>query len=326
MNDVLSNEQVAALVEAARQGQAGGQESPPAGRRRARRVREIDFSRPSKFAPDQQRRIERAHEAFCRTAATHLAAELLTEIELEVLNIDQLTWASATTQIPQPSICAVVECKPIGTQILMSAELGLILRLVERLLGGSGTGKLQPRELTDIEMALVRRMFTTLLEQLSVTWDELAGLQFSLIELESAISNVNLAPPSEPSLMLTLETKLDRNSSTISLIFPHRSVEPVLPRLSGSQYGEVAIDPGAAVALRSRMSQVEVELRAEVASRQMPLADVLALAPGDVIRFHTPAAQGVRLCAGQVPAHRAAPGRNANRRAVQIIGRLEGTS
>ena len=323
MNDVLSNDQVAALVEAAKQGQAPQSDSHGP-RRRARRVRDIDFSRPTKFAPDQQRRIERAHEAFCRTASTHMAAELLTEIDLEVLNVDQLTWASSTGLIPQPSICAVIECEPIGTQILMSAELALILRMVERLLGGSGTGKVQPRELTDIEMALVKRMFATLLEQLSVTWDELAGIKLHLRGLESVLANVNIVPPSEPSLMLTMEARVDRSSSTISLIFPYRSVEPVLPRLSGSQYGEVEIDADSARAVRNEMAQVEVDLRAEVASRHLSLDEVLALSPGDILRFNAPASQGVQLYAGHIPAHRAQPGRNGNRRAVQIVGRLEG--
>ena len=129
MNDVLSNDQVAALVEAARQGHVPVEE-PTVAKRRAPRVREIDFSRPSKFAVDQLRRLERAHETFSRTIATRLSTELLTPVELDVLGIDQLTWSSAMNQIPQPSVCGVIECKPLGTQVLLTAELGLMLRLV----------------------------------------------------------------------------------------------------------------------------------------------------------------------------------------------------
>ena len=68
MNDVLSNEQVAALVEAATPGQRQPADDAPTPRRRAKRVRDIDFSRPNKFAIDQLRRLERAHEACCRTS------------------------------------------------------------------------------------------------------------------------------------------------------------------------------------------------------------------------------------------------------------------
>ena len=127
MSENLSNDQIAALVEAAKQGQTDAPE--PAHKRRARRVRDIDFSRPSKFAQDQQRRLERAHESFCRTAGQRLSTELLTPIELEVLSLDQLTWSTAIGQIPQPSICATIECRPLGTQVLMTAELSLMLRL-----------------------------------------------------------------------------------------------------------------------------------------------------------------------------------------------------
>jgi flagellar motor switch protein FliM len=168
VSEVLSNEQIAALVEAAKDGAAP--ETPTdAPARRPRRVREIDFSRPNKFAQDQQRRLERAHEAFCRTSSTQLSAELLTAIELEVLGVEQLTWSSALHQIPQPSISAVVDAQPIGTQVVLTAEMALVVRLIERLLGGSSSSKLRPRELTEIELALVRRILGTLLDQLTVT-------------------------------------------------------------------------------------------------------------------------------------------------------------
>jgi flagellar motor switch protein FliM len=320
MNDVLSNDEVAALVEAAKQGQT---EAEPTRKRRARRVRDIDFSRPSKFAQDQQRRLERAHESFARTAGQRLSTELLTQIELDVLSLDQLTWSSAISQIPQPSICATIEFRPLGTQVLMTAELGLMLRLAERLMGGTSATVVKPRELTEIEIALVRRVFDTLLEQLGVTWSELAGMTTHLLGIESQIANVNLAPPSEPTLMLTIEVKVDGSSSTMALVLPHRAVEPALEHLSGSQFGEVQIDTEAQAAVRTGLEAVAVEIRAEVASRHMPVEEVLALKPGDVLRFRVPAAEGVTLCAGHVPAHRGQPGRNGNWRAVQVIGRAE---
>ena len=321
--DVLSNDEVSALVEAAKQGQTPARDAN-AGKRRSRRVRDIDFSRPSKFAQEHQRKLERAHEAFCRTASTHLSAELLTEIELEVLGVDQLTWSTAVAQVPQPSINAIVDATPLGTQILMSTELALVLRLVERLMGGPGTGKARPRELTEIEMALVKRVFGSVLELLSVTWEELVGVRFGLSELESQISAIHLAPPSEPTLMLTIEVKMDGASATMSLVFPYRSIEGVLDGLSGSQYGEATVDKATAAAVRTGLSAVDVEVRAEIASTELPVSDVLALRPGDVLRFGSVAAEGVTMYAGHVPAHRARPGRNGNRRAIQIVQRLGG--
>jgi flagellar motor switch protein FliM len=323
MSDVLSNDQIAALVEAAKEGGAPARSTDGQGRR-PRRVREIDFSRPNKFAQDQQRRLERAHEAFCRTSSTQLSAELLTSIELDVVGVEQLTWSTALHQIPHPSICTVVDASPIGTQFVLAAEMPLVVRLIERLLGGTASGKLRVRDLTEIETALVRRIMATLLEQLSVTWQELADVSLSLGQIEQHRANLNsLAPPSEPTLTLTMEVKIDKLSSTISLVLPHRAIEPIADRLSVGQFGEAAIDPAAANAVRARLAGVEVEMRAEVASTTMTLDEVLALRPGAVLRFGVPAAEGVTLFAGHVPAHRAQPGRNGNHRAVQVVERLE---
>jgi flagellar motor switch protein FliM len=323
MSDVLTPEQIAALVAAAQEGGEPERKSSEPRLRRSRRVREIDFSRPNKFPQEQQRRLERAHEVFCRTASSRLSAELLTPIELEVLAVDQLTWSSASAQIPASSICAVVAGEPIGTQLLMTAELPLVLRLLERLLGGTGTSKPVMRELTEIEISLVRRFFGTLLAQLSSTWEELAGVSLGLSDIESQIANVNLAPPSEPTLMLTIEAKIGASSSTISLLLPHRSIEPIAAQLSAGQYGEMGVDEGAAAAVRAGVATVDVELRAEVAATELTLDEVLQLGPGSVLRFGVPASAGVTLFTGQVPAYRGQPGRNGNRRTVQVLERLE---
>ena len=123
--------------------------------------------------------------------------------------------------------------------------------------------------------------------------------------------------------MLTMEVQIDETSSTMALVVPHRSIEAVLRRLSASQYGDTVVEPGATEAMRAgaRRRQRRDPGRGR-SPPSSPLDEVLALQPGDVLRFGVPAANGVRLFAGHVPAHRAQPGRNGNYRAVQVIGRL----
>src|SRR5438128_11509033 len=181
--EMLSNEQVAALVEAARQGHVDGGAQAPRGRR-PRRVREIDFTRPTKFTPDQQRRIERAHEGFCRAVATQLSAELRTPVELEVLNVAQLTWSSALDDIPQPSLYAIVEAQPLGTTVLVSVEMSSVRRLIMRLLGGADPGRASDRGLTEIDQMLARRILGTILNGFSATWHDLIGIELRLAGIE----------------------------------------------------------------------------------------------------------------------------------------------
>jgi flagellar motor switch protein FliM len=298
----------------------------PQRRGRLRRVRDIDFSRPSKFTQDQQRRYLRAHDAFCRTVSTRLSAELRTAIELEAINADQLTWSGALNEIPQPSLLAIVEMEPSGGLILLSAELPTVVRLVDLLLGGSGSARLAGEELTEIELSLAGRLFSTVVDQLSVTWQELLGVTLQLRHLETQIANVNFVPTTEPTLILTLEARSPQAaSSTVTLAVPYRSIEPVVGKLSANLYdlGVPVADADTAEAVRTTLSGVSVELRAEIASTELTVGEVLELRPGDVVRFPAPASAGITLCADTVPIHRVKPGRSGSHRAVEVLERLE---
>jgi flagellar motor switch protein FliM len=301
----------------------GSGERPPAGRdRRRRRVREIDFSRPTKFTQEQQRRLERAHDNFCRLAATRLSAELRMAVDLQVLGLDQLTWSGAIADIPEPSISAVVELDPLETRVLLSLEMSLVARLIDRLLGGEGHARPRPQGLTEIEIALARRLYTVLLDQLSVTWEEVAGQRMSMLELETKAANVHLAPPSEPTLRLTIEVKIERFSSTLSLTVPYRAIEPVAAKLAGGQFGDQGQDPRWQELMRATVSGVGVEVRAEAARVDLTLDDVLALERGAVVGLGP--ASAATLYVGAVPLYRVRPGRNGARRAVEIVELLGG--
>ena len=177
-----------------------------------------------------------------------------------------------------------------------------MLRLVERLLGSTASGEdTAPRELTEIETALVSRVFTTVLEHLSVTWAELADVTMELRAIESQLANVNLAPPSEPTLMLTMEVRFDKTSSTMALVIPHRSVESVLadgcpPASTATPSSSPARDRGDARRPRGRQRRDPRRGRVDRAHRSTRCS---RSQPGQVLRFGVPAANGVRLFAGQ---------------------------
>jgi flagellar motor switch protein FliM len=323
MNDVLSNEEIAALVAAAKDGNTPSHAAQV--RARQKRIREIDFRRPNKFTPDQRRRIESAHEAFCRTIGTRFSAELRTPVEFEVLAVTQVTWANGLEDIPHGSIYGLVEVVPEGTRMLMSIESMLVFRLIDRMLGGSGADKVRQRELTEIEGALARRLFSGICEPLSNVWHELVEVDLHVLELASDRATVQLAPPSEPSLSVTIEVRVDGASATLSLLVPHRSIESVLEHLPTGHYGDDALrvhDDSVGDAVKSVLESVEVELRAEVGAVSLTIDEVLALQPGDLLPLGVPAQQGVLLCAGETPLHRARPGRNRSQRAVQVVERL----
>lgn len=318
MTGTMSQEAISALVEAAREGTVT--DAPALPTRRARRLRRMDFTRPTKFSGDQERRTRRAMETFCRSASTRLSAELRSQVEFELIDLDQLGWAAAHAALPGDAI-GVTLAAGGGRRFLLTAEQPFVLTAVELLLGGSTESAAGARRLGDIDWALSGLLFEHLVSQLGPVWDDLCGLPLQIERLDPTSETGHLSPVSEPTLVVTMEVRLLRRSSAFVLLVPHAAVAAVADALAGATDRDRAPedDADADAVVRS----VEVVARAEVARVRVALDTVLALRPGDLVRLEAPVSAGVELCVEDTAVFRCRPGRLDARRAVRIEGLLE---
>ncbi len=192
--------------------------------RRARWLRTVDFTRPTKFTTDQERRIRRAMDTFIERSATRLVAEHRTAIELEVIDVGQFTWSNAFAQLPDHSVHIQIDTAPHKARMLLSAELPVVLVALERMLGGRPDTASRERELTDIDLMVVQRMFGTIVEALSSVWFEVSETTLEISEVDTQDETVQVASGSEPTLVLTLEARLDGLSSTMALLIPYAAI------------------------------------------------------------------------------------------------------
>ena len=284
----------------------------------------IDFTRPTKFTPDHERRLHRALAAFCRTTSTRLSAELRLPIELEVAEATQLTWANAHDRLASSALCAVVELRPAGTQMLLGADSGFVLTGIESLLSGPCEETPPDRRLTEIDLALARRLFDGLLTQLTVVWRDLAGVELALVGVDTQLETAQVAPVSEPTLALTMRARMQGTEFALSLLVPHRAIAPVEGRILGRHAeGAEAPDPADRQHLREALAGVEVPLRAQIAGPQTPASQVLELQPGAVLGLDARVADGLGLCVEGIRVLAAKQGRSGSRRAVQVVTALE---
>jgi flagellar motor switch protein FliM len=297
-------------------------ESSSPGLTRSRWLRTVDFSRPTKFSTDQERRLRRVHESFCRAASTRLAAEHRIPLDVEVVEISQLTWADAHALVPAAAMCASLDVQPIETNVLFAAELGLLLVCIERLLGSSIDEPLVQRKLTAIDQLLVRRIFSLLVETLSATWKDMANVELELGAIDTQLESRAFTHPSEPCLVMTLEARLPQVATTMVLVIPYASVEPIVGAISRRDVPETSENLRMQSLVRSGLSRVDVTMRAEIAELKMSLDEVLALKAGDSLKLGPVNQETLTLWAGGVPVHRARAGRSGGRRAIQVTERL----
>ncbi|MDP9400076.1 MAG: FliM/FliN family flagellar motor switch protein [Actinomycetota bacterium] len=321
---LLNPDEIAALFDQAAEGRLPEEAAESKETRtRARWLRTIDWTRPTKFTPDQENRLRRAHESFCRTAMTRLAAEHRIDLGLEVIDVSQHTWEDALRLVPKESLCATLEAKPIGTRLLLGVELPLLRASLEKLLGAATKAHGRERKLTEIDLVLLRRVFEALADSLSQTWEGMAGVRFSCRRIGPKMEARQVVAFTEPTLAIVMEARLDGLSATIWLLLPHASVAPVAAGYSKRIEDASAGGAAASAALRTGIGGVDVVVRAEVGELHLTLDRVLALRAGDVVGLGVAADADVEVYADEVAVHRAKPGRTGHRRAVQVTGPAE---
>ena len=195
--------------------------------------------------------------------------------------------------------------------------------MIERLLGGAPEEPPAGRSLSEIDTALAHRVFEVLVDTLSAPWNEFLGLRLALASVEPQHANVELAPPSEAALAVTIEGRDDAGTgrSRCCSLLVDRARGGAARRQVPGRRGRRAPREDEGGAMRTAIGAIGVELRAEVGAKMLTLGEVLALSPGDVLRLGPAGTEG--LFGGGERLHRVRPGRSGNRRAVQIVEAAE---
>src|SRR4051812_32631034 len=289
------------------------------GRKRTSAIRVVDFRRTVKFKAEHQDRLKRAVETFCRVASTRLTSELRSGTDLELLQVEQGMWSRVHAELTASSLCAVITPGPERNPIILSCEQPLVLEAVDRLLGSDGRADVVERPLTDVDRLIARRFFTTLTTCLSSAWKEMCSEDLEMQRVMSYEQVADIAAIEEPTLVLTVEAKMDRASTVMTLLVPYNAIGALLARMRNT----APPDRRSEQALAASLKTIGIELRAEVGATTLSAEQVVALKPGDVLALDTPAAGAAVLYADRVALSAARPGRNGRHRAVQVDSSLE---
>jgi flagellar motor switch protein FliM len=284
------------------------------------RIRALDFAQPTKFTVETRRRLTGVLGPCCETLTVLLANELKADVEVELSETSQHTWAAARAELPADSVAVAIGVSGAeDPQMLLSVELPWALQALECLLGGEAQRAPASRRLTDLDRKLVEGLLDQIVAELSAAWVELGGPELVRGQVDLEGDAGLLVAPGEPTLSINIATRIEGADSGMSLLLPWTAFAP----LAESAQGKPTSSPTPAAAkeaddLRRGLAAAPVLLRAEIGSAQMPIERMLALQPGTLLELGERSEDGVHMFAGEVSVARGRPGRSGARRAVKI--------
>lgn len=319
MTDVLSQEEIDALLQSASESEATAVvETTVDGRTPV----SYDFKHPNRVSKDQIRTLENVHTSFAGHLGSALSGSLRAVVDVDLVSVDQFTYSEFVMSLAWPSCTYKILLSPLEGQCLADFSPSLCLAFVDRMFGGRGRVIEVERELSGIERSIMDGIAARALKELSQAWKRIYEVAISIEGFESTPQFIQIVPPGETVIVTTFQVKLLSMSGIVTLCYPYLTLEPIMEHLSGQTWidaSKAKADPEARGNLETSLQTVETNLTAVLATAKIPMREFLSVKVNDVIVTDTKASEPTRILVGGVEKFRARPGIHGRYRAIEIV-------
>lgn len=294
------------------------------------RLRVYDFRRPDKFSKDHIRGAQLLFDNFSRQLTSHFSGLFRMAMHANVNSVDQVTYQEFAKGLASPCCVGIVNWGDLPSNMLVNLGLKVALPMLDRLCGGGGNPPGISRTLTEIELAMTKRIVQSVVD---IFRDTLREYRIDAHDLFVSALEVNplfvqqAMPPNDMVLSISVAVKFGSQTGTIEFCLPYALLEPILPALSASRWfsrgGRAEEDKGAGDLVSSAIEDIEVPLSCRLGEAALSVQDVLSLEPGDSIELNVPKDGYGTLYIFGKPKFLVKMGRVGNRLAARIVAVAE---
>ncbi|MBR3771344.1 MAG: flagellar motor switch protein FliM [Clostridium sp.] len=318
MGDVLSQNEIDALLNALSSGELDVDEIKDSGEKQ---VKDYDFARPSKFSKEHLRTLEIIFEHYGRLLSTNLPVYLRKNVQIEVMNSEAVTYQEFSNALSNPVLLGIVNFAPLQGSIIIEMATNLGYAIVDRMLGGKGEPMEKVREYSEIELLILERIFIVCVNLLHEPWQNVVEIHPRLERIETNSQYAQIISPSEMIAIITINVKIGDVEGLMNICLPFITVEDVIDKLNTKywyanmqQYDETDYADAIEVLIR----KAQIPLKAVLGSSTISVSDFSMLQVGDIIRLDRKAEEELDVYVGNIKKFTALPGASGDNYAVRV--------
>jgi flagellar motor switch protein FliM len=247
----------------------------------------FDFYGPEALTKEQEQSLRSLQSAFARQTAGSLSTLLHSAVHMDLELIDAIRYETFVASLWPAAVTAVCRSLPLEGYAIFALEPCMALALVDRLMGGPGDKAATVRTLTEIEVALISRLFSRMLACWRSAWQHVLDIQPTLDQVESGSQLTSLMPTAEHVLVFTFSMVMRHAESEIRLCIPLRTIKPVLPGLSEQAWLQENFTATPAQEVAQQLLATQVTLSVELGSANITVLELLDLQVGDCVVLDT---------------------------------------
>ena len=272
--------------------------------------------------------LEIVFDRLVRILSATLRSFTNDNVEITIEGIRSLRFGDYMGAVPSSSMFAVFKAVQWDNYGLVVVDSAMSYSIIDILMGGPrGVGHtgVETRPHTAIERALIEKLITLTLNDLSAAFNPVCNVDLAFERLEVSSRFAAIARASNAVVLAKLHIDMEDRSGNMDLIIPYATLEPVRDQLSqqfmGEKFGRDSIWEDH---LFSEILETDAQVSAVFDEKVVPLSEVLNLKIGSLMTF--PHKNGapfpIRLQCGQTPLFDGRLGKLGNKNAVKIQRRL----
>lgn len=322
MPEILTPDEIAALTA------AFAADAPAAERTPTGAVRTVDLANQERSLEGRLPGLELVLERFARGLRTVLAMCLGDVPSIRTASVGLVRFARLAPLLAEPAGLVRFRMTQLRGQGILTVPAPLVAALLQVSCGGAARGMaaLPTREFSPVEVRLIERLASRILDELAVAWEPIATVGCSLVQVETMPLFAAVAAPEELVVHADLSVVVSGLApSTLTLVIPNAALDPIRARLRTVRAAEdgTTLSPDARwmAAMQARLLEVPVEVAVELGTARITVSRLLELALGDVIPLDVGREGPVVVRVAGEPQLYGAPGVQGGNNAVRIIER-----
>jgi flagellar motor switch protein FliM len=287
----------------------------------ARKAVAYDFKHPNRVSKDQMRTLESLHSNFAGHLGSALSGITRSVVDIDLLSVDQITYSEFIMSLASPSCTYVFTMSPLEGAGIIDFNPSVVFAFVDRMFGGIGKTLSTERELTGIEKTIMGKIVGRGFKELERAWQHIIGLQIKQTNFESNPQFIQIVPPGETVIVISLQIKMQSSSGIMTICYPYLTLETVISKLSAQNWidkNKKMMDTNEYALNVRRIVPVKAEMKAILGSATISIRDLITIKPGDVLKIDKALNQDMDIIIYDKLKFRGKPGLVGNQLAVKI--------
>ena len=253
--------------------------------------------------------------------SSNFPAYLRKNVQIDVMNSEAVTYSEFANALSNPVLLGIVNFAPLNGNILIELASNLGYAIIDRMLGGMGDPLEKARDFSEIELSVLERIFSILVDLLREPWQNVIEIHPRLERIETNSQFAQIISPGEMIAIVTINVAIGTVEGLMNICLPFMTLEDIMDKLNTKYWFSMMQNNNEEAYneyIEAAITKAQIPIKALLGKSSISVMDFINLQVGDIIRLDSHVDEELDVYVGNIVKFKALPGSGAEHYAVKV--------